>query len=103
MDQLKSIVPALPCNGCTHSDKHVALTHGKCERKSKFFYQNRGDKSTLLLTLVFSKSSALNCSPLREMMGDGSVSQSSDNVIALSCSSRERARPSLFSSAGSRA
>lgn len=65
--------------------------------------KQRGDKSTLVLLRVSSKSSTLKHVPLRLTVGDGSETSTLDKVRALSCSSRDRTRPSLSSSLGSRA
>lgn len=56
-----------------------------------------------MLSLVSSKSSTLKDVPFMQTMEDDSELWSSDRVNALSCSSRERTRPSLLSSVGSKA
>lgn len=96
-------IPALPSKGCPCWDKRGASKHGERCEASKSFYQNRGDQRTLVLCLMLSKSSTLKQVPLRDTEADDSELWSSDKVKALSCSSRERTRPSLFSSVGSRA
>lgn len=52
---------------------------------------------------MLSKSSTLKDVPLRHTVADGSETSTWDRVRALSCSSRDRLRPSLSSSVGSRA
>lgn len=60
-------------------------------------------EDTLVLLRVLSKSSTLKHAPLRHTVADGSETSTWDRVRALSCSSRDRLRPSLSSSVGSRA
>lgn len=60
-------------------------------------------EDTLVLFRVLSKSSTLKHVPLRQTVGDGSEKSSLDKVRALSCSSKDRTRPSLSSSVGSKA
>lgn len=82
---------------------HKWATPTQARKGNSIFVESTGDKCTLVLLRVLSKSSTLKHAPLRHTVADGSETSTWDRVRALSCSSRDRLRPSLSSSVGSRA